>query len=135
MSHREHQRLALRTRKGMIAAREKGPRRVADYPDLAQRIVRMRASGLTLQAIADQLNAEGVPTLRGGAKWRPSSVQVAAGYHRPAGGKWPGAFPDQLSESPRSGGDRSQAYEESPAENETDPEAHLSARRFRNLGT
>jgi hypothetical protein len=39
---------------------------------------------MTLQAIADVLNEEGVPTLRGGAKWRPSSVQRAAGYRRPA---------------------------------------------------
>jgi hypothetical protein len=38
---------------------------------------------MTLQAIADQLNAEGVPTLRGGAMWRPSSVQAALGYRRP----------------------------------------------------
>jgi hypothetical protein len=38
---------------------------------------------MTLQAIADTLNAEGVPTLRGGAEWRPSSVQAAAGYKRP----------------------------------------------------
>jgi hypothetical protein len=43
----------------------------------------MRASGMTLQAIADTLNGEGVPTLRGGAKWRPSSVQAATGYKRP----------------------------------------------------
>ena len=43
----------------------------------------MRAANMTLQAIADQLNAEGVPTLRGGAKWRPSSVQAALGYRRP----------------------------------------------------
>ena len=44
----------------------------------------MRAEGMTLQAIADTLNAEGVPTLRGGAEWRPSSVQAAAGYKRPS---------------------------------------------------
>ena len=43
----------------------------------------LRESGLTLQAIADRLNEEGIPTLRGGAKWRPSSVQSAAGYRRP----------------------------------------------------
>jgi peptidoglycan hydrolase-like protein with peptidoglycan-binding domain len=54
-----------------------------DVPALKRRIVTMRESGLTLQAIADVLNAEGVPTLRGGAKWRPSSVQSAAGYRRP----------------------------------------------------
>ena len=46
----------------------------------------MRAQGMTLQAIADVLNAEGVPTLRGGALWRPSSVQRATGYRRPARG-------------------------------------------------
>ena len=44
----------------------------------------MREQGMTLQAIADVLNAEGVPTLRGGAMWRPSSVQRAAGYRRPS---------------------------------------------------
>ncbi len=43
----------------------------------------MRSANMTLQAIADQLNAEGVPTLRGGAMWRPSSVQAALGYRRP----------------------------------------------------
>ena len=43
----------------------------------------MRTAGMTLQAIADVLNSEGVPTLRGGAMWRPSSVQSAAGYRRP----------------------------------------------------
>lgn len=56
---------------------------VRDVPALKQHIVDMRARGMTLQAIADRLNAEGVPTLRGGQKWRPSSVQAAAGYHRP----------------------------------------------------
>jgi peptidoglycan hydrolase-like protein with peptidoglycan-binding domain/DNA invertase Pin-like site-specific DNA recombinase len=51
---------------------------------LKERIAAMRASGLTLQQIADRLNEERVPTLRGGAKWRPSSVQSAVGYRRPA---------------------------------------------------
>jgi hypothetical protein len=57
---------------------------VADRPELLERIVELRDQGLTLQAIADQLNADGVPTLRGAAKWRPSSVQAAVGYTRPA---------------------------------------------------
>jgi DNA invertase Pin-like site-specific DNA recombinase len=56
---------------------------VADLPLLQRRIATMRASGMTLQAIADTLNSEGIPTLRGGAKWRPSSVQAATGYKRP----------------------------------------------------
>jgi hypothetical protein len=44
----------------------------------------MRAANMTLQAIADRLNADDVPTLRGGMKWRPSSIQSALGYRRPA---------------------------------------------------
>jgi hypothetical protein len=59
---------------------------VADVPELQARIRGMRDQGLTLQAIADTLNAEGVPTLRGGALWRPSSVQRATGYRRPSRG-------------------------------------------------
>ena len=39
---------------------------------------------MSLQAISDILNAEGVPTLRGGTHWRPSSVQAATGYKRPS---------------------------------------------------
>jgi hypothetical protein len=34
---------------------------------------------MTLQAIADTLNKEGVPTARGGAQWRPSSIQSTLG--------------------------------------------------------
>jgi hypothetical protein len=40
----------------------------------------MREQGMTLQAIADQLNADRVPTIRGERQWRPPSVQAAAGY-------------------------------------------------------
>jgi DNA invertase Pin-like site-specific DNA recombinase len=67
--------------------RSSGRPAVADRPYVKQRIVDMRASGMTLQAIADTLNAEGVPTVRGGAEWRPSSVQAAAGYKRPYRGR------------------------------------------------
>jgi hypothetical protein len=48
--------------------RSTGRAAVADDPDLSQRIAQMRAQGMTLQAIADRLNEEGVPTVRGGAK-------------------------------------------------------------------
>jgi peptidoglycan hydrolase-like protein with peptidoglycan-binding domain len=54
-----------------------------DAPALKKRIQAMRESGMTLQAIADRLNAENTPTIRGGVRWRPSSVQAAAGYRRP----------------------------------------------------
>jgi hypothetical protein len=71
------------------------PRRpaVQDLPALRKHIVAMRASGMTLQAIANRLNAEGVPTLRGGKQWRPSSVQVALGYRRPGQGRRTGSLP------------------------------------------
>jgi DNA invertase Pin-like site-specific DNA recombinase len=82
----ERRKLEERTRKGLEAARNtrrSGRPAVSDRPSLKQRIADMRAQGMTLQAIADTLNSEGVPTLRGGAEWRPSSVQAAAGYKRP----------------------------------------------------
>ena len=83
----ERQRLSERTRKGLAAARERGTTgrpAVSDRPELVERITTMRASGMTLQAIADALNAQGEPTVRGGTHWRPSSVQAATGYKRPS---------------------------------------------------
>ena len=83
----ERERLGERTREGLAAARAKGSSisrpSVQDVPMLKERVAEMRAEGMTLQAIADWLNDAGVPTLRGGQKWRPSSVQAAAGYKRP----------------------------------------------------
>jgi DNA invertase Pin-like site-specific DNA recombinase/peptidoglycan hydrolase-like protein with peptidoglycan-binding domain len=83
----ERERIARRTRSGLAevraSGRPTGRPSVSDRPDLVERINAMRAANMTLQAIADQLNAEGVPTLRGGAMWRPSSVQAALGYRRP----------------------------------------------------
>jgi peptidoglycan hydrolase-like protein with peptidoglycan-binding domain/DNA invertase Pin-like site-specific DNA recombinase len=84
----ERRRVLERTRKGLAAAKARrtaaGLPAVEDVPALKQRILDMRSEGLTLQAIADQLNDEGVPTLRGGQMWRPSSVQAALGYRRPS---------------------------------------------------
>ena len=44
--------------------------------EVSQRIVSERAAGRTLAAIADGLNAEGVPTARNGARWYPSTVKA-----------------------------------------------------------
>jgi DNA invertase Pin-like site-specific DNA recombinase len=74
--------IARRTREG-LATRSSGRPAVSDQPELVERITAMRAADMTMQGIADRLNAEGVPTLRGGAVWRPSSVQAALGYRRP----------------------------------------------------
>jgi DNA invertase Pin-like site-specific DNA recombinase len=78
--------VAARTKAGLAAVRAQGKPisrpSLADRPELRARIAAMRASGLTLQAIADTLNSERVPTVRGGSRWRPSSVQNAAGWTR-----------------------------------------------------
>jgi len=83
----ERERIARRTRSGLAEVRAQGGATsrpsVADRPELTERITAMRSAGMTLQAIADQLNTEQVPTLRGGTMWRPSSVQAALGYRRP----------------------------------------------------
>jgi DNA invertase Pin-like site-specific DNA recombinase len=72
-----------RTRTTRAPGRSPGRPSVHDDPELVAWIARMRADGMSLQAIADALNENGVPTLRGGARWRPSSVQSAVGYKRP----------------------------------------------------
>ncbi len=90
----------LREVEGWRRARERpGPGRpglAAGAPHLARRIAELRERGLSLHAIAERLNQEGVPTVRGGARWRASSVQAALGYRRPrppAPGMPPGSPP------------------------------------------
>jgi DNA invertase Pin-like site-specific DNA recombinase len=88
LSARQHDRIASGTRRGLAngraSGRPTGRPAVSHRPELVQRIAAMRAANMTLRAIADQLNAEGVPTLRGGKKWRPSSIQATLGYRRPS---------------------------------------------------
>jgi len=87
LSARDHERIARGTRRGLAKGRAAGHPggrpAVRHRPELVDRIAAMRAANMTLQAIAEQLNAEGVPTLRGGKEWRPSSIQAALGYRRP----------------------------------------------------
>lgn len=71
--------LAIRRQQGVKLGRPPLPRDA-----LGRRIAAMRTRRLTLQAIADILNAEGVPTLRGGTEWRPSSVRVVLNRKRTA---------------------------------------------------
>jgi DNA invertase Pin-like site-specific DNA recombinase len=79
----ERRRAAERSRHGLAAARDKGAVQPGIQPELKRHIARMRGAGMTLQAIVDELNDSGVPTVRGGVKWRVSSVQAAIGYKRP----------------------------------------------------
>jgi DNA invertase Pin-like site-specific DNA recombinase len=83
----ERRTIAARTKAGLDALRAQGKPTgrpsVADRPELAERIRRMRdEEGLSLRAIADVLSDEGIPTARGADRWRASSVQAAAGYVR-----------------------------------------------------
>lgn len=89
----EREVISARTREAAAMMRLRGERwgglaGVADtMPEVATRILHERAAGATWQAIADGLNRDEVPTVRGGACWRVSSVQVAGGYRRrPAAG-------------------------------------------------
>jgi DNA invertase Pin-like site-specific DNA recombinase len=87
LSDWERQRIASRTRNGLAEVRALGQPTgrpaVSDRPDLLERICAMREANMSLRAIADRLNAEQIPTLRGGKEWRPSSIQAALGYRRP----------------------------------------------------
>jgi DNA invertase Pin-like site-specific DNA recombinase len=67
-----------RTSAALQAKKATGSRlgRPRKTPDATlQRVVRERDSGSTWQAIADRLNADRVPTTRGGALWRVGTVQ------------------------------------------------------------
>lgn len=77
----ERELIAARTREAMaliapeVRDRMRNGGRPVQLPAVTDaRIRHLRAEGLTHAAIAARLTAEGVPTARGGAVWRPSSV-------------------------------------------------------------
>lgn len=75
----ERRLIGERTSAALQAAKERGQRlgRPRSLPKATvRRIVRERAGGATLAAIADRLNSEGVPTAQGGAKWYPATVRA-----------------------------------------------------------
>jgi len=57
--------------------------RMTDRPGLLEYIHRLREEGLSLVAIAERLEQEGLPTSRGGGYWWPSTVASALRYPRP----------------------------------------------------
>jgi DNA invertase Pin-like site-specific DNA recombinase len=72
-----------RTKDALAVKKAQGYRlgRPATMPDETRaRIRALRNSGVTLQGVADTLNAEGIPTARGGLKWYASTVQKAIAY-------------------------------------------------------
>lgn len=82
----EREVIAARTKEGLLAARAAGKPisrpSLADHPQLTARIHELRATGMTMRQIADTLNSDGTPTLRGGKVWRPSSIQSILGPTR-----------------------------------------------------
>ena len=68
-----------------------------DRPELMERISAMRSANMTLRQIADQFNAEGIPTLRGGSAVAPvehpgrAGVQATRAARPPAGAGRPRA--------------------------------------------
>jgi len=71
ISQRITEALAVKRAQGVRLGR---PRSTPD--DVVARIVADRAKGLSFQAIANALNADHIATARGGATWRPNSVQA-----------------------------------------------------------
>jgi len=79
MARWERRIIGQRTKEGMAAARAKGVlpgRRSAVPAEVQQRLLDLRAQGLTLTVIADRLNSDGVPTSTGG-RWSTSAVHSA----------------------------------------------------------
>jgi DNA invertase Pin-like site-specific DNA recombinase len=75
----ERRLIGQRTREALAVKRKEGAqlgRPPSIPPKLARRIRSMRTRGMTLQAICDRLNTQGVPTPRGGKSWRPSSLRA-----------------------------------------------------------
>lgn len=73
----ERRLISERTKVALQAVRRRGVRlgRPRSLPsDLVDRVVRERAAGRTLSAIGAGLDADGVPTAQGGARWYPATV-------------------------------------------------------------
>ncbi|MGH3429976.1 MAG: recombinase family protein, partial [Mycobacteriales bacterium] len=72
--------ISLRTREALAQKKRQGirlGRKHATEPAVLARVVAERDAGSTWQAIADRLNADNIPTVRGAAGWRTSAVQSA----------------------------------------------------------
>ena len=75
----ERRLIGERTSAALQAAKQRGqrlgrPRQLSNK--VIRRIVRERAQGRTLEAIAEGLNANRVPTAQGGARWYRGTVRA-----------------------------------------------------------
>lgn len=71
--------ISQRTREALAVRRSQGVRigRPRSTPeDVVARVVRERAHGATLRAIADRLNDDAVPTAQGGKRWMAGTVKA-----------------------------------------------------------
>ncbi len=78
----ERRLIGQRTKEALAVKRAEGVRlgRPRETPDeVVERILAERQGRATLQAIADGLNRDCVPTVRGGAKWWPATVRAVLG--------------------------------------------------------
>lgn len=77
----EREVIGQRTSAALLAKRRRGEhvgRHSALPESIVRRVVQARADGQSFAAIADGLNAEGVPTATGSARWYPSTVRAVA---------------------------------------------------------
>jgi DNA invertase Pin-like site-specific DNA recombinase len=74
----ERRLIGERTKAGLVEARKRGPlgRPVVLPKEVVDRIAASRASGATLRAIADELNADHVSTAQGGLAWYPATIRA-----------------------------------------------------------
>jgi DNA invertase Pin-like site-specific DNA recombinase len=76
----ERRLIGQRTKEALAAKRAAGVRLgrpLAIPAEVRARIARERRDGVTLAAIAEGLNVDGIPTGQGGRQWWPSSVRAA----------------------------------------------------------
>jgi DNA invertase Pin-like site-specific DNA recombinase len=92
--------IAERTKNALAAKRARGEciGRASllddEFAELRARIEHLHAEGTRLVDIARALEAEGWKTVRGGTKWRASSLQVVLGYERPPRRRRPPELPE-----------------------------------------